>query len=68
MKKNKIEVGQCYRYNDQVFMIMEGPFSFANIDKGVSFWSVQNTLTKEMLNCPTKVLQVLEKPFQNWVS
>jgi hypothetical protein len=62
MKKNKIEVGQCYSYHDIVYMVIDGPYTFET-----KFWQVQNTLSKEIYDIPEQDLLTWHRPFANWV-
>lgn len=61
MRKNKIEVGQCYSYHDIVYMVIE-----LLPKDGVV---LQDTLTKEIMNTVSRsFILELHRPFQNWVN
>jgi hypothetical protein len=61
MKKQKIEIGQCYESNDRVFMILRKAESFP---KG--WWVIQDTLTqREGIACESQLVG-MRRPFQNF--
>ena len=60
MKKNKIEVGQCYEYQDYIYMVQSDTAT-----KDV--WVVEDATTKEHFLATTKDLLSFRRPFQNWV-
>ncbi len=56
MKKNKIEIGQCYEHNDHVYMVIE-----LLPKDGVV---LQNILTKDIINTVSrKFVSGLRRPF-----
>lgn len=58
MKKNKIEVGQCYEYNDHIYMV--------NSDSNTKdVWVMEDTLTKEHFLARTQDLLIWHRPFTN---
>lgn len=58
-KQSKIEVGQCYSYNDHVYMVIE-----VLPKDGIVF---QNTLTKDITKTVSrKFVLGLRRPFQNF--
>jgi hypothetical protein len=59
MKKPNVEIGQCYRKNDVVYMVI------SELDYG--YWQVQDTLDKGFLAIEhAKNLLKWERPFQNF--
>jgi hypothetical protein len=60
MKKNKIQIGQCYSYHDIVYMVMG---RYCSDD---SVWIIQDTLNKGTHTISEKELLTWHRPFQNW--
>jgi hypothetical protein len=60
--KNKIEPGQCYVFEDHVFMVT----SLHGAIPKMTFWNIQNTLTKEYFIMCEDVLLKLRRPFHNF--
>ena len=58
MKKNKINIGQCYEDDDHIYMIMYET-------KAKDWWNIQDTLSKEEFIIETEDLLKLRKPFNN---
>jgi hypothetical protein len=59
MKKNKVEVGQCYEDQDKIYMVMYET-------KAKDWWNIQDTTTKEEFIIETVDLLKYHRPFQNW--
>lgn len=57
-KKPKIKIGQCYEYQDYIYMVI----SDTN-EKGV--WILEDTLSKEHFLDTTKNLLTYRRPFNN---
>lgn len=61
--KNKIEVGQCYRWDDKVYMVIEKHLDWENFS---SWWCVEDTITKSRSVIEEKLLLKQQRPFQNY--
>lgn len=58
MKTNKIEIGQCYEYQDHIYMVID----LLSKDGVV----LQNTLTKDIMTpVSRKFVSGLYRPFNN---
>lgn len=69
MKKNKIEVGQCYEKNDRIFEVISGPYK-AKITKNSKqvWWGVQWRMSSSPMNTAIveeKELLRCRRPFTN---
>ena len=61
--KEKIEVGQCYRWDDHVYMVLH----ISTDSFSCRTWvGVENTLTKEHGRVDALFLEKQERPFQNF--
>lgn len=59
MKKPKIEYGQCYEYQDYIYMVI-----YLLPKDGIV---LQNTLTKDIMTTVSrKFVSGLHRPFNNW--
>ena len=58
MKKGKIKIGQCYEYQDHVYMVIE-----ESATKGI--WIVEDTLSKEHFLDKEENLLSYRRPFNN---
>ena len=61
-KKNQIAIGQCYEKDDQVFMVIAGPF----YQSGKDVWTIQNNLTKRFFPQRGDIILTWRRAFQNW--
>ena len=59
-RQPKVEVGQCYRWLDHVYMVL---FSCPSNSQ---YWVVQDTLSKLNNIVSEKFLKQQQRPFQNW--
>jgi len=60
---NKIEIGQCYRVDDTVFMVMS---ESKRLPGGQHYRCIENTLTRQHEDCMEEKLLRMERPFQNF--
>jgi uncharacterized protein affecting Mg2+/Co2+ transport len=58
MKKPKIEYGQCYEYQDHVYMVKSGPWLS-------EYYQMQDTLSKEYDFWTPDFILTLRRPFNN---
>jgi hypothetical protein len=67
LKKQKIEVGQCYQEEGQnhVFMIIEGPFEMGMCHS--KYWIVEDTINKGRWPETEEYIRLTcSRPFQNF--
>lgn len=62
MKKDKIEIGQCYEKNDIIYMIK----SLAIQAHTCRAWLVEDTLRKQDLILDEEYIRNMHRPFQNF--
>lgn len=66
MKKNKIEIGQCYQEYGQshIFMIVEGPFEQGMCHS--KYWMVEDTINKGRWSETEEYINLTcHRPFNN---
>jgi len=68
MKKNKIEVGQCYEKNDKVYEVIRKTTYIHGVIKQPkgTWWLIKDTLTKERGVVKEDELVTWRRPFPNW--